>query len=49
MRSYEKEIIIADNKRLDEVHKNFIETYEDKLSDKELELIKEVFDFIKKN
>lgn len=43
---FKKEIELADNKRLDELHMKFLENNED-LSFKEIRLVRRVFDFLK--
>lgn len=48
LRQFKKEILIADNKRLDELHMRFLENNED-LSFKDMRLIRRVFDFLKED
>lgn len=43
---FKKEIELADNKRLDELHMKFLENNED-LSFKDMRLIRRVFEFLK--
>ena len=43
---FKREIKLADNKRLDELHMRFLDENED-LSFKEIRLVRRVFDFLK--
>lgn len=43
---FKREIELADNKRLDELHTGFLDENED-LSFKEIRLVRRVFDFLK--
>ena len=46
LKQFKKEIVLADNKRLEELYKEFLENNED-LSFKDMRLIGRVFDFLK--
>lgn len=48
-KQFEKEIIMADNKKLDDIHMKYIQVNEDKLSFDDLRLIRSIFEFIKTN
>jgi len=48
LRQFKEEIIMAENKRLDELHMRFLEDNEE-LSFKDMRLIRRVFDFLKKD
>lgn len=46
LNEFKKEIILADNKKLDELHMKFLENNED-LSFKDMRLVRRVFEFLK--